>query len=245
MMPLSLENRVPHPFAASLLAVALGGPSGAAADTTPAAPEERVYVEYLWAPTPDGALARQPTRGFLLDGRHAHQLCVAAIHAPQPYRELRIDIVDAAGKPAGSQRHTDFREEKRCYAVQLDPQGTPGIWTFTVLLDGRERSSGTLEVARTLQEAEFHRPSGIPYVLGRPNYLPSIPADEYVGRLVWVMDVDVDGRVTDVRIETAEGVGERMRDAALLAGRLSLFPPDPSRATEPLRYRRELKFALD
>ncbi|GEM_PF-225020 len=239
------ENRVPHPLAATLLAIALASAFNAAADSVAETPEERLFVEFLWAATPDGAIARQPTRGFLLDGAHAHQVCIAAIHPPQAYSELRIDIIDAAGHPAGSQRHEDFRGEKRCYTARLDPRGSPGMWTFNVVLDGRQRTTGTIEVARTLDEAAFHRPSGIPYVLGRPNYDASIPPEDFVGRLVWVMDVDMDGRVTDVQVEIAEGIGERMRDRALAAGRLSLFPPDPSRAAEPLRYRRELRFERD
>lgn len=236
---------MPHPSAASLLAIALASSSNAAADPAPAAQDERIFVEFLWAPTPDGALARQPTRGFLLDGRNAHQICAAAIHAPRAYRELRIDIADDTGRQVGSQRHEDFRGEKRCYTARLAPDGAPGLWTVAVFLDGEQRATGTIQVARTLEQAPFHRPSGIPYVLGRPNYDASIPPEDFVGRLVWVMEVDVDGHVTDVQVELAEGVGERMRERALAAGRLSLFPPDPSRAAEPLRYRRELSFERD
>ncbi|MDR7193702.1 hypothetical protein [Luteimonas terrae] len=229
-------------FAISLMAVFTSASSMIAKATSL---DESVQIEFLWAPTPADALARQPTRGFLLDGQHAHQICVVAIRAPHAYRELRIDVADADGRQVGSQQHDDFRSDKRCYPVALDPRGAPGSWTFTVFLDGAQRETGSIEVARRLEEAAFYRPSGIPYVLGRPNYDASIPPDAFIGRLVWIMDVDTDGRVTDVKVENAEGVGERMRHRAIAAGWLSLFPPDPARAAEPLRYRRELTFATD
>ncbi|MBD9536023.1 hypothetical protein IB227_09230 [Stenotrophomonas sp. STM01] len=57
------------------------------------------------------------------------------------------------------------------------------------------------------------------------------------------MDVDPQGKVTHVEVEVAEGVGERLRDRAIAAGYLSLFPPDPRRAGTPLRWRRTLDFA--
>jgi len=209
------------------------------------AKSESIFVEFLWAPTPEGALARQPTRGFLLDGTRAHQVCVAAIHAPASYRELRIDTFDAVGRRLQSQREPDFRGKKSCYTAKLDPQGEPGVWTFEIWLDEALRSTQRIEVARTLEDAEFHRPSGVPYVLGRPNYDEDIPPDAFVGRLVWVMEVDADGRVTRVEIESAEGAGERLSDRAMAAGWLSLFPPDPARTLAPLRYRRELKFEPD
>jgi len=66
-----------------------------------------------------------------------------------------------------------------------------------------------------------------------------------VTRLVWAMDVDPQGRVTRVEVEVAEGVGERLRERAIAAGYLTLFPPDPRRAARPLRWRRELSFAPD
>ncbi len=44
------------------------------------------------------------------------------------------------------------------------------------------------------------------------------------------MDVDPLGRVTQVEVEVAEGVGERLRERAIAAGYLTLFPPDPGRA---------------
>ncbi|HBK45571.1 MAG TPA: hypothetical protein DDZ67_03890 [Xanthomonadaceae bacterium] len=59
------------------------------------------------------------------------------------------------------------------------------------------------------------------------------------------MHVDADGKVTQVEIEQAEGVGERMRERALAAGYLSLFPPDPSRGKEGITFRRELAFRPD
>ncbi len=57
------------------------------------------------------------------------------------------------------------------------------------------------------------------------------------------MDVDPQGRVTHVEVEVAEGVGERIRDRAIAAGYMTLFPPDPARAATPLRWRRALSFA--
>ncbi|HGK7305478.1 TPA: hypothetical protein ACJ509_003382 [Stenotrophomonas maltophilia] len=59
------------------------------------------------------------------------------------------------------------------------------------------------------------------------------------------MDVDAAGKVTDVEVETAEGIGERLRERALAAGWLTRFGPDPARAQTPLRWRRTLEFAAE
>ncbi|QHB73916.1 hypothetical protein GQ674_16095 [Stenotrophomonas sp. 364] len=59
------------------------------------------------------------------------------------------------------------------------------------------------------------------------------------------MDVDPQGRVTHVAIVAAEGVGTRLRDRAIAAGYISLFPPDAARTQTPLRARRALSFAAE
>ncbi|RZZ84980.1 hypothetical protein EA656_15610 [Pseudoxanthomonas winnipegensis] len=57
------------------------------------------------------------------------------------------------------------------------------------------------------------------------------------------MTVDPQGQVTNVEVEVAEGVGARIKDRAIQAGYMTLFPPDPDRATKPLIWRRTLEFA--
>lgn len=213
------------------------------ADTSAA--KDAPYVEFLWSPTPPEAIARQPTIGFVLDGRQAHQVCVAARTSAAENRLLRIDVMDAASRLVSSRTHEDFRGPKRCYPAGLGAHGSAGQWTFNIYLDGALSATETIEVAKTLEEAPFYRASSIPYVLGRPNYDAEIPASEFIGRLVWVMDVNEGGTVTHVEVEIEEGVGKLMRDRAIAAGYLSQFPPDPSRATEPLKYRRELEFRPD
>ena len=209
------------------------------------AAKDATYVEFLWSPTPPEALARRQTLGFVLDGKQLHQVCVAALTSAAEDKILRIDVIDAASKLVSSQNHEDFRGPKRCYAAGLGAHGSTGEWTFNIYLDGALSATETIEVARTLEEAPFYQVSSIPYVLGRPNYDTKIPASEFIGRLVWVMHVNESGAVTHVEVEIEEGVGTLMRDRAIAAGYLSLFPPDPSRATEPLKYRRELKFRPD
>lgn len=203
------------------------------------------YVEFLWSPTPKGAIARQETRGFVLDGQQDHQVCVAVLDSDADIQVLRIDAVDAAGALVSSQRHDDFRGEKRCYEADLDPRGKAGTWTFNIHIDGVLSRARTIEVAERLDSASFYAPSQIPYVLGRPNYDASIPPDEFIGRLVWVMHVNAQGAVTQVEVEIAEGVGTLMQDRAIAAGYLSLFPPDPSRSGTVSTYRRELTFQPD
>jgi len=53
------------------------------------------------------------------------------------------------------------------------------------------------------------------------------------------------GRVFRVDIEVAEGVGEQMKQRAIEAGYLSLFPPDASRGEQGLTFRREFRFSPD
>lgn len=206
--------------------------------------DSNTYVEFLWSrPSPD-ALARQETRGFLL-GNSDHRVCVAAINPPPGgVASLRIDAVDAAGKLASRQDHDDFRGAKQCYPAELGTTGQPGEWTFNIYINQALAATKQIEVARSLETATFYAPSLTPYVLGRPNYDATLDPDKFVGRLVWIMSVDKRGTVTRVDIESTEGVGAVMRDRAIAAGYMSLFPPDPLRA-EGATYRRELNFDRD
>jgi hypothetical protein len=209
------------------------------------AAEPNVFVEFLWEPRPADALARRQTLGFVMNGGIHHQVCLAAMNTAAENKPLRIDVRDASDKVVSSNTYDDFKGPKHCYDAQLGRDGMPGKWKFEIFLNGELSATKTIQVAKTLAEAPFYQPSGIPYVLGRPNYDTSIPPKEWSGRLVWVMTVNEKGEVTNVKVETAEGIGERMKDRAIAAGNMSLFPPDPSRAGNPLRYRRELKFAPD
>jgi len=215
-------------------------------DTAATVPEARhAGLEFLWQlPAPD-SIARQPTLGFVADGKHAHAVCVFTLPPDARPKGLVLEGADPTGKVVVRREEPDFDGEKRCYTVALG-DGEPGRWTWRAYLDGKPEAlgEGHIEVARTLEEAPFYRPSSVPYVLGRPNYDPSIPPDEFIGRLVWLIHVDPAGKVTDVEVEVAEGVGERMRERAIAAGYLSLFAPDPGRAAG-FTYRRELEFRPD
>ncbi|QTH25297.1 hypothetical protein XcfCFBP6166P_23795 [Xanthomonas citri pv. phaseoli var. fuscans] len=59
------------------------------------------------------------------------------------------------------------------------------------------------------------------------------------------MKVNTEGKVTEVSVVTAEGVGSKLRDRAIAAGYLSLFFPDKQRESKPLVWRRQLSFAPD
>lgn len=197
------------------------------------------YIEFLWAPSAEGALARGEAFGFVLDGERDHQVCVGAVDARPRHGFLRIDVVDAAGDVVQSRHHDHFDGEKACYPADLPPSGLPGDWTFHVYLDGSLLATKTIEVAGTLDEASFHADPARPYVLGRPNYDPGIPPGEYVGRLSWIMTVDATGVVRNVEVEAAEGAGKLMEDRALAAGRLTQFPPNPSPTATPFKVRQE------
>lgn len=232
---------------ALLLTLVLAALPAAAAEES-AAPERWAGIEFLWAKTPAGALARQPTLGFVNDGGHDHQVCVFAMPGTATARSLAIEAADATGGLVWRTVDDGFDGTKRCFDAQLDGRGAPGRWTYRAYFDGEAEPAGSasIEVARTLEDAPFHAPSQTPYVLGRPNYDAAVSAPEdWRGRLVWLIHVDAAGAVTRVEVEVAEGVGERMRDRALAAGWLSRFPPDPSRGPEGFTYRRELKFSPD
>jgi hypothetical protein len=208
----------------------------------------QAHIEFLWARQQGNlALARQPTLGFVQDGKHDHQVCAAALPAYTKMKGIVIEAVDAAGTVISRQTHDDFTGEKLCYNADLGAEGVPGKWTYRVYFNGEATPAGsaTIEVARTLESAPFYAPSSRPYVLGRPNADQSIPPEKFQGRLVWIMHVNAAGKVTSVDIEVAEGVGEQMKERAIEAGFLSLFPPDPSRGPEGITYRRELTFRPD
>lgn len=208
-----------------------------------AAQDSSIYIEFLWSRTPADALARQQTRQFVMTGDHEHQICVAATAATGDVGGLQLELRDADGTPVSLQRHDDYRGAKRCYRADLGSGGRPGDWTAHVVLGDGGSNTATIRVDPRLEDAPFFQQRDVPYVAGRPNYDASIAPEQWAGRLVWAMDVDPQGKVTHVEVEVAEGVGERLRDRAIAAGYLSLFPPDPGRAGTPLRWRRSLDFA--
>ncbi len=210
---------------------------------TAAAEDRDIYIEFLWSKPPADSIARQQTRQFVVQGDHDHQICVAANAAPTDVGGLQLELLDADGRRVSLHRYDDYRGAKQCHRADLGEGGAAGEWTARALLGDGRTSAATIRVDPRLEDSPHYLERGIPYVAGRPNYDPSIPGPEWSGRLVWAMDVDPQGRVTHVEVEVAEGVGERIRDRAIAAGYLTLFPPDPARATTPLRWRRTLSFA--
>ncbi|MEA5666014.1 hypothetical protein VA603_00490 [Stenotrophomonas sp. MH1] len=208
-----------------------------------AAQDSPIYIEFLWSRTPADAIARQQTRQFVMTGDHEHQICVAANATTDDVGGLQLELRDADGKRVSLHRYDDYRGAKRCYRADLGIGGRPGDWTAHVLLGDGGTNTATIRVDPSLEDSPLFQERGIPYVAGRPNYDASIPPEQWSGRLVWAMDVDPQGKVTHVEVEVAEGVGERLRDRAIAAGYLNLFPPDPGRAGTPLRWRRTLDFA--
>lgn len=200
---------------------------------------DQVYLEFLWEPAMKGALARAEAYGFTLETAEDHRVCVVAMTDWRENDTLAIEVLDAAGQIVSRQVHDDFQGSKRCFKAALGTTGAVGPWTFNAYVNQTLVGAKEIEVARTLDEAPFHAQGSRPYVLGRPNYDTSIPAAEYVGRLVWVMHVDPAGAVSEVEVESAEGAGVRMKERAVAAGLLTRFPPDPSRADEPLKIRQE------
>lgn len=222
--------------------------SGAVAAEAPAGSGASVYIEFLWSRSLDDALARQETRSFVLDSSFDHRVCIAVLgQSVEAVRGLVLEAVDTNGVVVSRQEYPDFDGSKRCYSAELPEDGVAGKWAYLAFLNGSTVAAGRreVEVARTLESAPFYQPSSVPYVLGRPNYDRTIPPGEFKGRLVWVMHVNAEGRVTDVDIEVSEGIGDRMASRALAAGYSSLFPPDPSRGEVGILVRRTLDFAPD
>lgn len=220
-------------YPALLTALALSALSGLAQAA------DQLYLEFLWEPAAQGDLARAEAFGFTLEPVQDHRVCVAALTEWHQNDTLTIEVVDASGQVVSRQVHDDFHGSKRCFKAALGTAGTVGQWTFNVYINRTLAGAKKIEVAKTLEEAPFYARGSRPYVLGRPNYDSTIPAAEYIGRLVWVMHVDPTGSVDDVQVEIAEGAGDRMRERAIAAGLLTRFPPDPSRAVRPLRIRQE------
>jgi hypothetical protein len=216
-----------------LAALALSALSGTARAA------DQVYLEFLWEPAAKGALARAEAYGFTLEPTQDHRVCVAALTDWRQNDILSIDVVDASGQLVAKQVHDDFHGSKRCFKAALGTTGAVGQWTFNAYINQTLAGTKMIEVAKTLKEAPFYAGGAHPYVLGRPNYDPTIPTADYFGRLVWVMHVDPAGSVSNVQVESAEGAGNRMRERAIAAGLLTKFPPDPSRAVRPLKIRQE------
>ncbi len=206
-----------------------------------------VYIEFLWSKPEAGALARQETRSFVLGKRFNHQVCVAVLRSETPHQSMVLEAVDSRGEVVSRQSDESYSGKKRCYAARLPRWGAPGKWSYRVYLDGESifSASRSVEVAKSLKAAKFNEPSPVPYVLGRPNYPEGMSPQRFSGRLVWVMTVDAGGKVTHVDIETAEGIGEEMKERALAAGYISRFPMDSRRPAAGIKYRRAMNFRPD
>lgn len=223
--------------------IAVVGLLSLCAGNAAAADDSDIYIEFLWSKPPADAIARQQTRQFVMQGDHDHQVCVAANATPTDVGGLQLELLDADGERVSLHRYDDYRGTKQCHRADLGEGGAAGGWTARATLgDGRSHAA-SIRVDPRLEDSPYYLERDVPYVAGRPNYDAAIPAAEWSGRLVWAMEVDPQGRVTHVEVEVAEGVGERIRDRAIAAGYMSLFPPDPARATAPLRWRRTLSFA--
>ncbi len=230
----------------ALLAMLLVSCSTATATATApdaSQPEAEVYVELLWQKTPEGAIARQIAHSFALDGRFDHQVCVAILEEGIDVQGMTLQAVDQSGAVVAGRAHRDFDGRKKCVPADLPAAAVPGQWTFKVYLDGIDLAVGErmIDVFPTVDALVSRAPADVPYVLGRPNYDSSIPPGDFHGEVSWIMHVTRSGSVSRVEIETAEGVGAKMRDRALAAGFLTLFPPDPARA-ENAKFRRQVSF---
>ena len=114
---------------------ALAGPAA----SSPSDP----YIEFLWSKTPEGALARQETRSFVLGERFGHQVCVAVLDADTTTSGLTIETRDASGQVVAQQAHPDFDGSKRCFPAQLPADAAPGTWRVVVYLDGAAAPAGS------------------------------------------------------------------------------------------------------
>ena len=223
--------------------VAVVGLLSLCAGNVAATDDSAIHIEFLWSKPPADAIARQQVRQFVVQGDHDHQICVAAAAAPADVGGLQLELLDADGRRVSLHRYDGYRGTKQCHRADLGEGGAAGEWTARAVLGDGRTNTATIRVDQRLEDSPCYLERGIPYVAGRPNYDAAIPAAEWSGRLVWAMDVDPQGRVTHVEVEVADGVGERIRDRAIAAGYMTLFPPDPARATTPLRWRRTLSFA--
>ncbi|WAT14894.1 hypothetical protein OZ429_18575 [Xanthomonas fragariae] len=209
------------------------------------ATDKSVYIEFLWDARPPHSIARQQTIQFLTDNKHDHQVCVATDLTDTDVRGLVLTVLDASGNKVSSHEYIDYRGIKRCYSADLGEKGKLGLWTFQAKTGNGHVGESTIQVNARLEDSPLSNDLGTPYVVGRPNYNASIPPREWLGSLVWDMKVNAQGKVTEVSIVKAEGVGLKIRDRAVAAGYLSLFFPDKRRESKPLVWRRELSFAPD
>lgn len=224
-----------------VLAVVLMASGSVEAD----ARSQSIYIEFLWSKPPKDSIARQETIQFLTQGKHDHQICVAANFSDTDVGGLSLDVLDASGKQVSHEDHPEYRGVKHCYLANLGSGGHWGMWTITAKLGDGRSGSAEIRVDPRIEESPLFLDKNAPYIVGRPSYDRSIPPQQWQGRLVWAMTVDSRGKVTHVDVEIAEGVGERIKDRAIVAGYLTVFSPDPNRSTTPLIWRRELSFAPD
>lgn len=220
--------------------------SGTALATPPAPIPKDAYIEFLWTRTSVGALARQETRSFALDGRFDHQICVAILNKDLVVERMEVRAVGPAGRQISRQMYRDVDGSKKCFSADLPADAPAGKWTYEVRVNDQDRVVGaqSVDVFATVEALVEHTPAGMPYVLGRPNYDPSLAPDQFKGELVWVMHIKRDGTVSAVDIERAEGVGVTLQPKAVAAGLISLFPPDPA-WDATATFRRHLSFRPD
>lgn len=193
--------------------------------------QETLYVEFLWNAPPKGASARAEALVLVKTRGQSHRICVVA-PVLVPSATLRIEAEDSKGALVSVREYPGYDGKKRCYAPALTESGSPGNWVFRFYVDGVLVGKKSIEVAERLAEARQFSMPGAVLILGRPNYNPEIPANAYTGQIVWEMIHDRRGIVREVRVTSAVGAGEQMRERALAAGYLSRFAPIAAEAGE-------------
>jgi hypothetical protein len=203
-------------------------------------------IEFEWQQIDEASGARQEALGLLLHPDRPHQVCAKSLSMPAGKTVLRLSATDATGRQVWVHAETLVDHQKvetLCPDIAItDQRALPGMWNFTVAINGTPVVSKSIEVAATLASAGFYSDPNRSYTRGRVNFTNAIPAADWHGHFLWQMSIDASGRPFAVRNVELEGAAQRLPEAGLNAARLYWFPPNPARKAAPfvVRQRYEL-----
>lgn len=206
------------------------------------------HIEFLWEARNPSSDVRAVALGLLMRPDSPHQVCWKSNNFPAAGAAVRMDIRDAEGALVDSREHRRDSGGRvvECRDLVLgDQPATPGAWTFTLHFDGKHAATERIEVAASLEQAEFYANPNLPYVVGRTNYPEGIDPADYNGHFLWTLTFDETGKVADVQIREMSGIAERLREAGLQAARLNRIPADPARRHAPFRANQRYDFSSE
>jgi hypothetical protein len=227
--------------------VVLIGAGGMATAATDKVSIGDANIEFEWQSIAHATGARQEALGFLMHPPRPHQVCAKSMSMPAGVDVVQFAARDAQGRQTWSHNET-LRDhpavDTLCVDLAItDRRAVPGMWQFTIAINGTPVANKSIEVAASLAEAHFYADPNRPYTRGRINFTGATAAAQWNGYFLWEMEIGASGHPVAVRNVELEGPAKGLSAAGLNAARLYWFPANPARKTKPYVVRERYELA--